>query len=120
MAIDRDVRENVSPDAHAFEADSAAEPLNVPADDADHRLMCDRVSEVPPLVHDDAIDVIAFDPADAAAMVACTRVVEPAAAAVVPAAPGSAVWSFTKHVAVAKVPSSHPLTAAAANPVVIC
>jgi hypothetical protein len=118
MAMDNDVSENVSPDAHAFEDDRAAEALNVPALDAVHRLMWLRVSEVPPLVHEDAMEVIALEPADAAAMVAWTRVVEPAAAAVAPADPGSAVWSLTKQVAVAKVPSSQPLTMADAKPTV--
>jgi hypothetical protein len=94
-AMVSDVRVNVFVETHAWEAVSAADPWKVPADEAVHREMWVRVSEVPPLVHVDAIDVIAFDPPDAAAIVAWTRVVDPAAAAVAPAAPGSAVWSLT-------------------------
>jgi hypothetical protein len=89
------VRENVFVFAQACELDSAPEALNVPAAAAVHRLMWLRVSDVPPFVHADAIDVIAFDPPDAAPIVACLRVVSPAAAAVAPAAPGSAVCSLT-------------------------
>lgn len=87
--------DNVSPDAHAFDADSAAEALKVPADEADHSEMCETVSLVPPFVQELAIEVMAFDPADADAIVACLRVVSPAAAAVAPAEPGSAVCSLT-------------------------
>jgi hypothetical protein len=94
MATENDVRENVFVETHAWDADSAAEPLNVPAAAADQIEMWVSVSEVPPFVHEDAIDDIAFDPPDAAAIVACTRVVDPAAAAVAPAEPGSAVWSL--------------------------
>src|SRR5690348_702226 len=119
MATDREVRENVLVDTHACDADRAAEPLNVPALEADHRLMWVRVSDVPPLVHEDAIDVIAFDPADAAAIVACTRVVDPAAAAVAPAAPGSAVCSLTNSDAVAKSVSSQLFTMPEASPTVM-
>lgn len=86
-------RESVSPDAHAFDAASAAEALKVPAVEADLMEMCEIVSEVPPFVHEPDIDVMALDPADANAIVACLRVVSPAAAAVVPAEPGSPVWS---------------------------
>ena len=95
---------------HACDADNAAESWNVPADTADQMLMCDSVSDVPPLVHGPAVPVMAFDPPAAAAIVACFRVASPTAAAVAPAAPGSAVWSLTKQVAVANVPSSHPFT----------
>jgi hypothetical protein len=49
---------------------------------------------VPPFVHDGFVPDMAFEPADAAAHGTVTLVVEPAAAAVAPAAPGSAVWSF--------------------------
>jgi hypothetical protein len=95
IAIDSDVKENVLPDAHAWDAVNAAVPFTEPAAAAVHKLICDSVSVVPPFVHDDAILDIAFDPPEAAAIVACTRAVDPAAAAVAPAAPGSAVWSFT-------------------------
>jgi hypothetical protein len=117
MAIERLVSEKVLVLAHACDAVRAALPLNVPAVEADHRLMWLRVSVVPPFVHEDAIDDIAFEPPEAAAIVACTRVVDPAAAAVAPAAPGSPVWSLTKQVAVAKVPSSQPLTTLEDRPV---
>jgi hypothetical protein len=119
MAIERLVSEKVFVLAQACEAVRAALPLNVPAVDADQSEMWLRVSVVPPFVHEDAIDDIALEPAEAAAIVACTRVVDPAAAAVAPDAPGSPVWSFTKQVAVAKVPSSQPLTAVAASPTVM-
>jgi hypothetical protein len=119
MATLKLVRLNVFVETHACDADSAAEPLKVPAVEADQIEMCVRVSEVPPLVHDDAIDDIALEPPDAAAMVACTRVVEPAAAAVAPAEPGSAVWSLMKQDAVAKSVSSHELTRVALRPTVI-
>ena len=68
--MENDVRVNVFVDTHACDADNAAEPLNVPAVEADQIEMCVSVSEVPPLVQFDAIDDIAFDPADAAAIVA--------------------------------------------------
>jgi hypothetical protein len=86
-----EVSVNVFVDAHAWDDERAADALNVPAVDADQIEMCDSVSDVPPLVQGptDALD--AFDPPAAAAMVACLRVVSPAAAAVAPAAPGSAV-----------------------------
>ena len=89
------VRLSVSPDAHALDADSAADASNVPADEAEKIEMCDTVSDVPPFVHDPDIDDMAFDPPDAGAIVACFRVVSPAAAAVAPDAPGSPVCSLT-------------------------
>jgi hypothetical protein len=118
MAIERLVSEKVLVLAHACEAVRAALPLKVPAVEADQSEMWLRVSVVPPFVHEDAIDDIALEPAEAAAIVACTRVVDPAAAAVAPDAPGSPVWSLTKQVAVANVPSNQPFTAAAARPTV--
>jgi hypothetical protein len=90
-----DDSERVSEVAHAFDADSAALALNVPAVLAVQREMCEMVSDVPPFVQDPDIEDIALDPADADAIVACFRVVSPAAAAVVPAEPGSAVCSLT-------------------------
>jgi hypothetical protein len=60
------------------------------------------VSVVETLVHGPAVPVIAFEPPEAAAIVACFLVVSPAAAAVVPAAPGSAVWSLTQQLAVVR------------------
>jgi hypothetical protein len=93
------VKVKVLPDAHACDDDSAAEPRKLPADDASQNEMCVRVSEVPPLVHDGAVPFIAIAPPDAAAHVIATRVVEPAAAAVAPDAPGSPVWSLTNGVA---------------------
>src|SRR5215217_6753096 len=88
------VSANVLPVAHAWVEPNAAEKRKLPAVEASQALMWLRVSEVPPLVHDDAIEVIAFDPAAAAAHVTCLRVASPTAAAVAPAAPGSAVWSL--------------------------
>jgi hypothetical protein len=93
--------------------------LNVPAVEALQIEMCESVSDVPPLVQVDAIDVIAFDPAEAAAIVACTRAVDPTEPAVAPADPGSAVCSLMKQLAVAKVVSRKLLTAAAASPTVM-
>lgn len=116
IAMDNDVSENVLPDAHACDAVSAAEALNVPAVLADQREMWLSVSDVPPFVHGPAVPVIAFDPPDAEAIVADLRVVSPAAAAVAPAAPGSAVCSLTN--VVPNVPSSQPFTAALASPTV--
>jgi hypothetical protein len=108
--------ENVFVDAHAWLTASGADALNVPPVDADRRLMWLIVSEVPPFVHGPAVPVIAFDPPDAAAIVAAFRVVSPAAAAVAPAAPGSAVWSWTN--VVPNVASRNELTGPAASPVV--
>lgn len=89
------VKLSVSPDAHALDAGNAADPLKVPADDADQSEMCETVSLVPPFVQEPDMDDMALDPAEADAIVACLRVVSPAAAAVAPDAPGSAVWSLT-------------------------
>lgn len=113
-----DVRVRVLVLTHACDAVRAAEPWNVPALEAVHRLMCEMVSEVPPFVHGPTLEDAALEPDAAAAMVACFRVVSPAAAAVAPDAPGSAVWSFTQHVAVANDPSNQPLTTEAAIPTV--
>lgn len=93
------VRENVLPDAHACEAVSAAENRKLPAVVESQQEMCDRVSDVPPFVQEPDMDDIAFEPAEAALHVTDLRVVSPAAAAVVPAEPGSAVWSFTANAA---------------------
>jgi hypothetical protein len=117
--MDREVRVNVLVDAHACDADSAADALNVPALEAVHSEMCVRVSDVPPFVHGPTDDEAAFDPPDADAIVACFRVASPTAAAVAPAEPGSAVCSFAQQVAVANVPSNHPFTTELANPTVI-
>jgi hypothetical protein len=109
IAIVREVRVNVFVEAHACDADNAAEALNVPAVDADHKEMCVNVSDVPPFVHGPTEPVDALEPAVVVdAMVACLREVSPAAAAVAPEAPGSAVCNLTQHVAVANVPSNHP------------
>jgi hypothetical protein len=118
IAIVREVRVNVFVEAHACDADNAADALNVPAVDADHNEMCVNVSDVPPFVHGPTDAEAAFDPPEADAIVACLRDVSPAAAAVAPAAPGSAVCNFTQQDAVANVPSSQPFTAAEANPTV--
>jgi hypothetical protein len=91
----RDVRENVLAEAHACEAVSVAENRKLPAVVESQQEMWDRVSDVPPFVHEPDIDDIASEPADAVPHVTVFRVVSPTAAAVVPAAPGSAVWSFT-------------------------
>jgi hypothetical protein len=95
IAIDSDVNANVLPEAHACDAVNAAVPFTEPAAAAVHKEIWDRVSVVPPFVHVEAIEDIAFDPPDAAAIVACTRAVEPAAGSVPAAAPGSPVCSFT-------------------------
>jgi hypothetical protein len=119
MAIDREVRVKVLVFTHACDADSTADPWNVPEDTSDQRLMCEIVSVVDTFVHGPAVPVIAFDPTDAEAIVACLRVVSPAAAAVAPAAPGSAVCNFTQAFVVENVPSSQPFTTEAASPTVI-
>jgi hypothetical protein len=95
IAIVREVRVNVFVEAHACDADNAADALKVPALEADHNEMCVKVSDVPPFVHGPTDAEDALDPADAAAIVACLRVVSPAAALFAPAAPGSPVCSFT-------------------------
>jgi hypothetical protein len=88
------LRVNVSADAQAFDAVSA-DPRKFPPVEASQYDRWLIVSDVPPFVHDGAVPDIAVEPADGAAWVMTTRVVEPAAAAVAPAEPGSAVWSFT-------------------------
>lgn len=55
---------------------------------------CVKVSVVPPFVHSGLVPVKPIAPAAAAVKVATWRLVSPAAAAVVPAEPGSAVCSF--------------------------
>ena len=67
-AADSVFRVSVSADAHALDAVSVMFPLNVPAVAADHSEMLVIVSDVPPFVHGPAVPVIAFDPADAAAI----------------------------------------------------
>src|SRR5512139_943873 len=99
-----DVRVKVLVDTHACEAVRAHVAFTEPALDAVQNERCDRVSDVPPFVHGPALPVIDFEPPVAAAIVACFLDVSPAAAAVAPAAPGSAVWSFSQQVAVEKVP----------------
>jgi hypothetical protein len=85
----------VSPDAHALEVVSVAENRNVPAVDADHTAMSVIVSEVPPFVHCGVLPMD-VEPAEAAPKVTESRVVDPTDTLVVPAVPGSAVWSSTK------------------------
>nr|WP_208030866.1 hypothetical protein [Streptomyces cyanogenus] len=86
----------VSPDAHAFDADNATENRKVPALLAVHTEMSVSVSDVPPFVHGPtAPDRASADPDDEAENVAWILVVEPALIAVVPAAPGLAVCSWT-------------------------
>jgi hypothetical protein len=77
-----------------LDAVSANEYRKLPADDASHTEIWVMVSDVPPFVHDGFVPDMALEPADAAAHGIVTRVTEPAAAAVAPAEPGSAVWSF--------------------------
>jgi hypothetical protein len=89
--IESEVSVKVFVFAHACDAVSATEPLKVPAVDALHRLMWLRVSDVPPFVHGPALPVMDLEPPEAAAIVAFFRVASPTAAAVAPAAPGSAV-----------------------------
>jgi hypothetical protein len=82
---------NVFVFTHACDAVNAAENRKLPDVDASQPLMCVRVSVVDTFVHTPDIDDIAFDPADAADHVTVLRDVSPAAAAVAPAEPGSAV-----------------------------
>ena len=89
-----DVSVNVFVDTHACEAVKAAEYWKFPAVVESHTEMWLIVSDVPPFVHAAGEDVRLIDPADAALNVNALRVVSPAAAAVVPDAPGSAVCSF--------------------------
>lgn len=93
MAMLSDVKVKVFVFTHACEEVRAADALNVPAVDAVQIEMCVSVSVVDTFVQGPAVPVIAFDPPDAEAIVAAFRDVSPAAAAVVPAEPGSAVWS---------------------------
>lgn len=89
-----DVNCRVSPEAHAFDDDRAAENRNVPDVDADHTEMSVMVSEVPPFVQVGWVDKL-IDPDDAVPNVAEARVVEPAEIDVVPAEPGAAVCNWT-------------------------
>ena len=88
-----DVNCRVSPEAHAFDDDRAAENRNVPDVDADHTVMSVMVSEVPPLVQVGCVDRL-IEPEDAVPNVAEDRVVEPADVEVVPADPGAAVCNW--------------------------
>jgi hypothetical protein len=85
---------NVSPIATVFDAVSALEPRNVPAELAVQNETCEYVSAVLTLSQTTSA-FVAFAPAEEDANVACCRVVLPAAFDV-PAAPGSPVWSFTQ------------------------
>ena len=89
-----EVRVRVSVLAHAFDADRAPDRMKFPAVEASHREMWLIVSDVPPFVQTGAVPVPAFDPADAAAKPCATRVVDPAAALLAPAEPGSPVCSL--------------------------
>jgi hypothetical protein len=89
-----DVRLNVSPGAGDRGVVNTAENRKFPAVMLSHTVMCVSVSPDGTHVGHDGAFVIDFDPADAAPQVAAARVVVPDAA-VVPAAPGSAVCSFT-------------------------
>jgi hypothetical protein len=85
-----------SADAHALLAVSATEPRNVPADDAVHNEMCVSVSDVPPFVHAaGGVPSDSAEPDDELEKMKEFRVVEPADTLLVPAAPGSPVWSCT-------------------------
>ncbi|MEU3613499.1 hypothetical protein ABZ725_14445 [Streptomyces sp. NPDC006872] len=84
-----------SADDHAFDADRATENRNVPELDAVQIERWVIVSEVPPFVHDGFVPVSASaDPDDDAANVNTDLLDDPALMAVVPAAPGFAVWSW--------------------------
>jgi hypothetical protein len=86
-----DVSVNVFVLTHACDAVSAAEYWKFPADVASHTEMWLIVSDVPPFVHAAGDEVSDMDPADAALNVSAFRVASHTAAAVAPAAPGSAV-----------------------------
>lgn len=108
------VRAKVLAVAHACEEPSAAEPRKTPAVVLSQNETWLNVSEVPPLVQPPDMEAMDLEPAAAAFQVTDLRVVSPAAAAVVPAEPGSAVWSLTANTvgAVNAVPanmSSHLL-----------
>lgn len=83
----------MSPEATAFEDDSAADHRKFPADDASHTLICEIVS-VPVMLHDGFVPVMAIDPPEAAANVTWERVVT-TEGLVAPAEPGSPMCSFT-------------------------
>lgn len=85
----------VLPFAHDWVDDNAADPTKLPTVAASQKETCDNVSVVPPFVHDGFVPVIDIDPAAGADQEMAGRVVEPAAAAVAPDAPGSPVCSFT-------------------------
>lgn len=106
------VNVNVFVLTQAWDAVRAADHRKLPAVDASHTLMCVKVSDVPPFVHTGLVPVNAMALDAAAENVATTRVVDPTAAAVAPAEPGSAVCSFTyvaagAVVAAARIQFSH-------------
>jgi hypothetical protein len=84
----------MSPLAHDLDAVSVTENRKVPEEAADHMARSVIVSVVPPFVHC-GVPLIDVEPAEAAPKVADCRVLEPADVLVVPAVPGSAVWSST-------------------------
>jgi hypothetical protein len=87
--------EKVSADAQALLAVSATEPRNVPADDAVQKERCVSVSDVPPFVHaDGAVPSDRAEPDDELEKMKEFRVLEPTDTLLVPAAPGSPVWSW--------------------------
>jgi hypothetical protein len=86
-----EVRVNVLPETHACDAVSSTDKSKLPAVTASHTEMWVRVSDVPPFVHTGLVPVRAIALPEGAANANVTRVAEPTAAAVAPAAPGSAV-----------------------------
>lgn len=90
------VNVNVFVATHACGVVNAADQSKLPTVSASHAEMWDSVSFVPPFVQTGAVPVNAIALPDGAAKATVTRVVEPAAAAVAPAAPGSAVCNLRK------------------------
>lgn len=109
----------MSADAQVLPVVNAADHRKFPEVDADHTEMWVTVSEVPPLVHDGWVPVNAIAPEDAAENVTAERVVEPADTALVPLAPGSAVWICTYVAPMAKLLLRTPLSMALARLVVL-
>jgi hypothetical protein len=82
------------PDAHACDEVRVPDARNVPAVTALQMEMSVMVSEVPPFVHC-GVPPMEMEPLEAVPKVTDCRVFEPAETAVVPAAPGAAVWICT-------------------------
>jgi hypothetical protein len=97
IATDSDVRLNVEPLVIAWPAARAPENRKLPALTASQELMWLTVTEPPSQDAQEGVPVIALDPPAEAPHVTAFRTpaFDPVQGEVVPAAPGSAVWSPT-------------------------